>query len=361
MRLAGFELYRYELPLRAPLRLKGATVRRREGLLLKLIGEGGSEGWGEASPLPGFSGESIEEAAEDLRTLIPPLLEREVSQVLSGSGDESIQASGEHGPSPSARFALELAAFDLLARRSGRLLPELLAPRPRATLKLSALLSGSPEQVLAEARRLRRAGYDTFKLKVGAQDVREDAALVRSLSESLGVGATLRLDANRAGSFEEAGEFASEASGSRYEYVEEPLARHGRLPDLVRETGLPVALDESLVGMVSGELGDHRYATAVVLKPTLIGGLSAALGFSGEASRLGMTPVVSSAYEAGVGTAALVALAAAIGGAPAGLDTYRRLAADVVSPGLDIPAPQVEVRAACAPRQVTGSYLTPIG
>jgi o-succinylbenzoate synthase len=135
------------------------------------------------------------------------------------------------------------------------------------------------------------------------------------------------------------------------------------MPDLVRETGLPVALDESLVGMEPGALGDHRYAAAVVLKPTFLGGLSAALRFAGEASRLGMAPVVSSAYETGVGTAALVALAAAIGGgdAPAGLDTYRRLAADVVTPRLDLCSPVVEVRAACASHEVTNRYLELLG
>ena len=362
MRLAGFELYRYELPLTAPLRLKGVTLRRRGGLLLKLIDENGGEGWGEASPLPGFSGESIEEAAGELRTLIPTLLDLDVSLDRLGLTGGSDPGLDELHPSPSARFALELAACDLLARDSGRPLPDLLAPRPRAKIRVNALLSGSPEEVLAEAVRLREAGYDAFKLKVGAQDVREDAALVRSMSESLGPGATLRLDANRAWGFEEARAFVRAASSSRYEYVEEPLAQTGRMPDLVRETGLPVALDESLFGMEPGALGDHHYAAAVVLKPTLLGGLSAALRFAGEASRLGITPVVSSAYETGVGTAALVALAAAISDdAPAGLDTYRRLAADVVSPDLDLPAPRVDVRAACAPREVTDRYLEPLG
>ena len=361
MRLAGFELYRYDLPLTAPLRLKGATLRRREGLLLKLIDENGGEGWGEASPLPGFSGESIDEAAGELRILIPTLLDLDVSLDRLGFAGGSDPGLDELRLSPSARFALELAACDLLARDSGRPLPYLLAPRPRAKIRVNALLSGSPEEVLAEAARLREAGYDAFKLKVGAQDVREEAALVRSLGESLG-GATLRLDANRAWGFEEARAFVRAARSSRYEYVEEPLAQPGRMPDLVRETGLPVGLDESLVGMEPGALADHRYAAAVVLKPTLLGGLSAALRFAGEASRLGITPVVSSAYETGVGTAALVALAAAISDdAPAGLDTYRRLAADVVSPDLDLSSPVVEVRAACAPREVTGRYLEPFG
>jgi O-succinylbenzoate synthase len=66
---------------------------------------------------------------------------------------------------------------------------------------------------------------------------------------------------------------------------------------------------------------------------------------AGRALRLGMTPVVSSAYESGVGTAALVALAAGIGDhpVPAGLDTYRALADDVLDTPLGLPAPSVDV------------------
>jgi o-succinylbenzoate synthase len=107
-----------------------------------------------------------------------------------------------------------------------------------------------------------------------------------------------------------------------------------------------VALDESMVGVEPEELEEHRYARAVVLKPTMIGGISRTLRVAEQALRLGMTPVVSSAYESGVGTAALVALAAGIGdhAIPVGLDTYRRLAGDVLETRLALPAPSVGVR-----------------
>ena len=106
-----------------------------------------------------------------------------------------------------------------------------------------------------------------------------------------------------------------------------------------------MALDESLVGMQPEELEEHGYARAVVLKPTLLGGISRTLRMAGRALRLGMTPVVSSAYESGVGTAALVALAAGIGDhpVPAGLDTYRALAGDVLDKPLALPALSVDV------------------
>jgi len=132
----------------------------------------------------------------------------------------------------------------------------------------------------------------------------------------------------------------------RVEYVEEPLAEPGRLGELAGMWGLPVALDESLVGMGPEDLGGHRYVRAVVLKPTLLGGLYRTLRFAEEAKALGIKAVISSSYESGVGTGALVALAAAVGDEPVGLDTYRRLAEDVIEVPLDLPAPFVNVRGA---------------
>jgi O-succinylbenzoate synthase len=172
----------------------------------------------------------------------------------------------------------------------------------------------------------------------------------------------LRLDANRAWGFEAAAEFARLVEGTGYEYVEEPLADPAGLARLARDRGVPVALDESLVGMEPGELERHRYARAVVIKPTLLGGISHALQLADRATELGMTPVVSAAYETVVGMLALVALAAGIGGGavPAGLDTYRQFAADVLRPPLDLSAPVLDVRQLLGiRREVVRDYLSP--
>jgi O-succinylbenzoate synthase len=223
---------------------------------------------------------------------------------------------------------------------------------------VNGLVSGTPDGVLEEARRMKDAGYEAIKLKVGARAVAEDVRLVRTLGEELGDAIPLRLDANRTWDYEEAVAFVRYAP--RFEYVEEPLADPARLPDLVGELGVPVALDESLVGMEPEELEERRYARAVVLKPTLLGGISRTLRMAERALHLGMKPVVSSAYESGVGTAALVALAAGIGErpVPAGLDTYRALAGDVLDSALALPAPSIDVgETAVASRAVDVSKL----
>ncbi|HEX5974042.1 MAG TPA: o-succinylbenzoate synthase, partial [Rubrobacteraceae bacterium] len=325
------------------LTLGSLTLDHREGLLLKLSGDDGSEGWGETAPLPGFSMESQDEAASQLRKLAGSMMGREVEEAwVDPYGGFALALDRV---APSVRFGLELAVWNLYGALSGRTLPELVAPAPRVVVPVNGLLAGSPAEVLAEARGMRDAGYRSVKLKVGTRTVAEDVALVSALGEEPGGDISLRLDANRAWDYEEAAEFVDGTAGVRFEYVEEPLADPWRLSELVREFGVPVALDESLVGMESEKV-EETFAVAFVLKPTLLGGISRTLRMAERARRLGETPVISSAYESGVGTAALVALAAGIGDrpVPAGLDTYRAMAEDVLKTPLDLPAPEVDVR-----------------
>jgi O-succinylbenzoate synthase len=344
MKLVRFDLYRYSLPFSRPLKLEGTTLYRREGLLLRLAGDDGSEGWGETAPLPGFSRESLVEAASQLRRLAGSMMSSEATDDWVDPYGAFARDLGRFAPS--VRFGFDLAVWNLYGASSGTTLPELVKPSPRDVVPVNGLLSGSPVDVLGEARRMREAGYPSVKLKVGARAVAEDTALVRVLGEDLGMDISLRLDANRAWGFEEAAEFVRGAAGVRFEYIEEPLTDPTRLPGFSRVFGVPVALDESLVGLGTEALEEHRYARAFVLKPTLLGGISRTLRVAEQALRFGVTPVVSSAYESGVGTAALVALAAGIGErpVPAGLDTYRTLAGDVLETPLNLLAPSVGVR-----------------
>jgi o-succinylbenzoate synthase len=363
-RLSGFDLYRYELPFSKPLELKGTLLRYREGLLLELAGEGGVVGWGEASPLPGFSRESLKEAAEQLRNLASSVMGREVTDGWIAPDGHFSRQLDAMGLAPSARFGFELALWSLYAASSGRSLADLITPHPRAAVPMNALISGPPATALEEARRARSGGYEAVKLKVGGRPVEEDVEFVRAMNGELGDAVALRLDANRTWSLEESERFVRGTGDVRFEYVEEPLADPTLLPAFAGDHGIPVALDESLIDMEPEALEDHSYARAVVLKPTLLGGISRTLCFAECASRLGMEPVISSVYETGVGTAALIALAAGVGDAevPAGLDPYRLLAEDVLSPRLQLPAPRVDVRAmASTRREFDRRLLRPVG
>src|SRR5215213_270707 len=109
MKLTSFGLYRFSLPLSRPLTLGEATLRRREGLLLRLSGDDGSEGWGETAPLPGFSKESLDEAASQLRRLAGAMVGHEVTNDWidrNGAYSRELECMA---PAPSARFGFDSA------------------------------------------------------------------------------------------------------------------------------------------------------------------------------------------------------------------------------------------------------------
>lgn len=336
MEIAAVTGHRYRLPLTVPLSLGAHTITAREGLLVRVADASGRVGWGDAAPLPGFSAESLDEVADALETAAAALHGQRVEEALVRVADE-VDAS-------SVRFGLELALFDLRAQAAGTMLPALWCSTPRAVVSLNGLIAERGAAALDAADRLRTAGYRAVKLKVGRQSVDADAALVRRVQARLGEDVALRLDANRAWSFDAARAFAEAIANVPIAYIEEPLADVASLPALAAETTLPIALDETV--QEGADPAMHPYARAVVVKPTLVGGVSGARRLFDATHAIGATPVLSAAFESGVGLRGLVALAAGLGDdVPVGLDTYRRLAADVLHPRLPLRGPRVDVAA----------------
>lgn len=342
MRITGFDIVPYTLPLTEPVTWGGVSYSQRQGWLLRLESAEGLSGWGDAAPLPGFSRETLAEAKRALEVLGEALNGQDIdpAQVLLPFGAIA-QGLDAMGHPPSARFAFDLALADLAAQASGRSIPQILHPDPAVLLSLNGLLMGDSESVLETAERLAAQGYTALKLKVGRGDLEAEAYLVQALRQRVGAAVELRLDANRAWTVELATTFAHAIEGADIAYIEEPLADASELPVLWHDTGMPVAVDESV--QEQGEDAIRGWAAAAVLKPTLIGGLARTLRLALHARSVGVRPVLSATFESGVGLRGVAALAAATGAEPAGLDTARWLAEDVLTDPLSLDRPHVDI------------------
>ena len=341
MRVVDSSLHPYRLRLAEPVVWNGERREAREGVLLRLTDAEGRAGWGDAAPLPGFSRETTAEAADAIRALLPTLdgVDLDAADVVRPRGGFHTALDAAGLPS-SARFAVDLALADLAAQEHRRTLPQTLHPDPAVTLPLGGLLMGDREAVVAGAGRLAAEGWAAAKLKVGRASVEADAETVRAVHAALD-GAALRLDANRAWTADQTAAFARAVDGVALDYVEEPTPDVDGHPALWLDTGLPIALDETLQEP-GGAAHLRGWAAAAVLKPTLVGGLVATLRLAAAARAVGVRPVLSASFESGVGLRGVAALAAATGAEPAGLDTYRWLAEDVVAP-LPFGRPRIDV------------------
>lgn len=303
--------------------------RERAGLLLELTDEEGVVGQGEAAPLPGFSREDLSSVERALSayasaTLESPAFTREAIGAFTGS-------LGHH---ESARFGLETALLDWFARRRAepvhRLLRELSRTTPGVpSIPLAALLDASTtDETLEAAARALAHGFRTLKLKLGRPGAFEgELRTLEKVRALVGPNVKLRLDANRAFPRGVALERLAALAPFRPELVEEPLEPGAPLPP---HPGVPLALDESLAENreLSRELSGECGVVAAVLKPAMHGGALSALALAARAMELGITPIVSHAFEGPIGFALACELALALGASSfaAGLAPHAALA-----------------------------------
>ncbi len=344
MHISSLSIYRYKMPLSAPIVLPMRRLHRREGLLMRIASNEREVGWGEVSPLPGFSREHLQEATRQAFKLKRIMTGHTLTDDWEALEDVLEDVARGSELAPSVRFGLELALRNLFAEAHERSLPAMMAEAPHARVAVTGLVTGTPEEMLDDALDLHEEGYRALKIKVGRGEMEEEARLVRTLDEIMGEEVALQPDANQGWDLDEALEFVEHLDGTPVAYLEEPLYRPEELPQFVEETGVPVALDESLREVSDEALDRHTYAHAVVLKPTVLGGMARTLRRARRASALGLVPVLSSAYETGIGTMGLVALAAVMDEErPVGVGAYRWLEQDVVRPRLKMAGGCIDV------------------
>jgi o-succinylbenzoate synthase len=334
MKLAAFDLFEYELPLTQPIVTKEETVSNRRGFLVKLSTDSGASGWGEIAPLPGFSRESLALVKRQSLKLKSTLTGSNLPDDLTptGKGWSHWRLPGDLAPS--VRCGLELAVWNLHP-----------AQEPRKRVLVNGLLTGARDGVLHGAYEMVRLGYKAVKLKVGGRPLDEAIEITWKVRDTVGDRVRLRLDANRAWSLEQAVKFGRAVSTCDIDYIEEPTADPVDLGVFASECGVPVALDETLSDSSVKALEKFRGIKAIILKPTFLGGFQKAYDLAQRARHLGIQPIVSACFESGIGILGLARFATylSLENIPVGLDTYRWLHADLLSPMLKINRGTIEM------------------
>jgi o-succinylbenzoate synthase len=304
--------------LARPARNAHAHWSARSVRIITLESGTGLCGLGEAAPLPGFSPDTDADCERALGELdlqgVPEQLGAEQS-LLAELGRASSRLPSAL---PAARCALEAALLDLWSRAAGvpawaMLRADRAAPPER---RVAALLMGEPEQALEQALAARGRGVNAFKLKVGRAGLleRELAAFARLRAE-LPEDTQLRLDANRAWPANAALAHLQRFAAHVPEFIEEPCAFAGL--EALSATPVPLALDESLATLPPEGVLPAQFAAwgvrALIVKPTLLGGISACSAWARIARECGAELVLSHAFEGPLGLALSAALALSVG------------------------------------------------
>ncbi len=313
-----------QLVLRTPLATARGDVASRNGWLVRVKAPDGVEGLGEATPLQDAGTEApdvclaaLEAAAA--REYPPPQRIWDV--------DGWLNALGVRLKTPAARFALETAALDVLARRAGVPLARLLEPNARPSTRVNALVSS-----VADAQLAVDEGCTTIKLKVGMDDT-ADLHRVEAVARAVGPDVTLRLDANGGWDLARAVGFLTRVSGLPVEHCEDPMPLPTDVDALRAQVRTPIAADAWLTDvMVAEDLVRNRRVDVLILKPAVLGGLIPSLALAQRAVSLGLRCVVTSTLDGTVARLAAAHLACALPGEPraAGLSTGRLFSSETI-------------------------------
>jgi o-succinylbenzoate synthase len=319
----------YCLPLRAPFRTAHGLLSTRWGAIVEVSSAGGSlQGYGELAPLPPFS-PALSSVLAALPALAKSLEGSTLTEALA-----RLLAAQETGQLPApATFALEVALLDLRARALGQ---GLLAPYARRAVPVNAVIGASkPDEAAEASRQAVAAGFRCLKLKLSGNEQQDDERLA-AVRASVGGAIALRLDANASWSLAQAERLLRAYAPYDIAYVEQPLAAEDLegLRQLRRRSPIPIAADESLSGLESArQVLQLEAADVLILKPQFLGGLRPTLQIIEEAATRGVTCVLTSALEAGIGICATLHLAAAHPALTqaAGLATLSLLRTDLLS------------------------------
>ncbi|MCY4068916.1 MAG: hypothetical protein OXE79_07405 [Acidimicrobiaceae bacterium] len=337
-------LHRFRLELREPLVTGAAEIRHREGLLVALAADG-ITGWGEASPLPGWSRLGLPETETALRAAAEDL-------AVTGEGGLEALLSSLRG-SPHARAGLAGAWFDLQARRAERNLAEHLitehltagcrasgsAPpaAPAREVAVNALIAAAaPAEVEQAARDAVLGGFAAVKLKVASAPPAADIERVEAARAGIGPAAELRLDANGGWDETTALGFLRRVQHCDVAYCEEPVAGVEAIAALSQRSPVAPAADESVRTLADAVRALSLGIGVLIVKPQALGGPDLALQVLERAQQAGAAATVTSFLDSAVGLGHgwhVAAVADAMTGPRAhGLSTSGLFTADVADP-----------------------------
>nr|XP_015626292.1 protein PHYLLO, chloroplastic isoform X4 [Oryza sativa Japonica Group] len=375
-RIHAAEYMFYRIQLAAP-RTSGISESSffHEGFILKLCVGDSIVGFGEVAPIE-IHEEDLLDVEEQLRFLFHRMKDAELDVVplLRGSFSNWIWTTLGIPPSsvfPSVKCGLEMAILNLLESQridrsygifTGSNVVEY-NQSSTANIQICALVDscGTPMDVTLAVVKLVAEGFTTVKLKVGRREnPAEDAAVIQKVREIVGYKINIRADANRKWTYEQAIDFGSRVKGLCLQYIEEPVDSVNDIIKFCENSGLPVALDETidnLTGDVIPKLHQfsHPGIVALVIKPSVVGGFETAAYIAKWAHMHDKMAVISSTYESSVGLATYIQFAhyvdrqnditsriknrGSCGNVAHGLGTYQWLREDVSDQKLKIHAP----------------------
>ena len=279
---------------------RGVYTERRSWFVT--ITDGETVGRGECAPLPDLSCDAL--PADIYMKVL-----RQFCDQIEATGQIPYEELRDY---PSMLFGLETAM--LAFRRNGSpILFDTSFARGEVGIPINGLVwMGSYDEMLERLEQKLKQGFRCVKLKVGAIDFDHELDLIRCIRNRFSYHEVeLRLDAN--GGFNDDDPLYRMELLSQYAIhsIEQPIKQKqwALMAELCRESPLPIALDEELIGVNDPDTKRQMLRIIkpayIVLKPSLHGGMMGCREWIDIAREEGVGSWITSALESNVGLNAI--------------------------------------------------------
>lgn len=321
------EYSRYLLHFKEDAGTSRGVLKEKETFFVKVWDESCPEvfGMGECALFRGLSADDRKNYEEKLEKVCQRIEEVKMEELEEWS---------------SIRFGVEMALQDLAMGGCQLYFPSAFT-EGRQAIEINGLIwMGDKSTMLQRIQQKLEAGFHCIKLKIGAIDFEAELSLLQYIRERFSCEKVeLRVDANGAFAPEEAMSKLEALAAFGLHSIEQPI-RQGQweeMAHLCRETPIPIALDEELIGVYGRkkklELLEKVQPQYIILKPALCGGFSGAREWIELAEKRGIGWWVTSALESNIGLNALAQWVATLGNPmPQGLGTGQLYTNNLWSP-----------------------------
>jgi O-succinylbenzoate synthase len=242
MKITRIILHHLRMNLRSPFETSFGSIQSRDCILLEAFCDD-QVGYGEcaADRDPGFSYETAKTAWHILQDFLVPVV---LNQKISNADDLQQRMSFVRGH-PMAKAGLEMAVWDLLGKRGGISLKQLLGGEfNRVEVGVSIGIQESPPELINTIESYLAQGYNRVKIKIKPGRDIDDTSAVRKAYPDL----RLQVDANSAYSLESAQSLLP-LDELDLLLIEQPLSEDDLWDHslLQKEFNTPICLDESII------------------------------------------------------------------------------------------------------------------
>ena len=336
------EFWPVDVPITDPFVVATGARTLAENVFLRVTLANSAQGYGEAAPFPEVGGETRESCLIALHQLGKAVLGRSAA----GYKQIGLWLSEQALTHPAARCGLETAIIDAYCRASNVPMWQLWggtdvrARETDITIPITDL-----DKTVALARGWYAQGFRLFKMKVG-KDVESDIRRLEAVHRAL-PGISFIGDGNQGFSRQDCLTFAQgvKACGGAMVLLEQPVVREDldSMAAIRRETGIPVAADESVRSLADAQEVVSRKAADYINIKIMKTGVAEAVEITSFTKASGLKLMIGGMVETRIAMGCSFSLVLGLGGFDVlDLDTPLLLASDPVAGGYQYDGPNLQ-------------------